>query len=475
MLVRGGRIVERGAETSTVANRTVDLEGQTLRPAFIDSHCHILPTGLDLLKLNLGDCGSEEAVLSAVRHRHDAEPSENWLRAVLYDQNRFPSGKHLHRDDLDAISSTRPIILRHSNGHASVANTPALIAAGIDESVEDPPGGTYVRDASGRLTGVLLETAHERVFDSGPKVRFEEMVEAILRAGDAMSSVGLCCASDMMTGRYDLETELLAYIEAAKRGCKVRTRLYLQWKSVFGARALSTVRLNELASEMHQETVRIAGIKIFADGAIGSRTAAIYGSYEGDASSTTSGQLIYSPSKLTSMVKEADEAGYQVCVHSIGDHSTDMVMDAFAATGQPSRHRIEHAMILSDPQIDRLAKINCFVTMQPEFLMRFGTSYQRNLGLDRASNLNRASSLINAGLRLSLNSDRPIVQGDPRDGIRMAVHRPAGFNSSENISESAAIHGYTSLAADVNGDRGLLGRLEPGELALFSTSKLELA
>lgn len=468
MRVRDGRVLDRAAETLTESDRVVDMGGKTLRPALIDSHCHILPTGLDLQKLNLAPFNTPGEVLEALRERNAVEPPEKWLRAVWYDQNRFPGAAHLHRDQLDAISSTRPIILRHANGHASVANTAALQGAGIKEDEPNPANGEFVRDAAGRMTGVLLEGAHERVFDSGPKVTFEEMVDAILAAGEKMAELGICAASDMMTGRYDLDAELRAYTEAARRGCKVRTRLYLQYKTAFGPRALDAARLKELMADMDPEHTRVAGIKIFADGAIGSRTAGIYGSFAGDPPAERSGQMMYTPERLIEMVKTADAAGYQVCVHSIGDYATDCVMNAFAATPEPSKHRIEHAMLLSDAQIERLAQLGCYVTMQPEFLHHFGASYRRNLRDERAFRLNRYRSVKDAGLRLSLNSDRPIVPGDPAVGLAAAVQRPEGFDQAENITPNEAFHGYTSEAADVNGDHGLMGRLEPGELALFS-------
>lgn len=465
MLVEEGLVVARGPEVGGTADATRDLGGATLHPSFVDSHCHILPTGLDLQKLNLGPFSTPEEVLQAVFERNQTEPEDQWLRAVWYDQTKFPSGEHLTRHDLDKISSTRPIVLRHVNGHASIANTAALESAGISDDTPDPEGGTFVRDSSGSLTGVLLEKAHEMVFDSGPKLTQEQMVEAILIAGDRMAELGIVCASDMMTGRFDVETEIYAYAEAARRGCKIRTRLYVLWSPVFGGRGIGLERLRSLASEIDSDAVRIAGIKIFADGAIGSRTAGIYGSYEGEPAAERSGIMNYSNARLAEMVRVAHEAGYQVCIHSIGDYSTDCVLDAFEALDDASRHRIEHVMLMSDRQIDRLARVGCFATMQPEFLVRFGHAYRRNLGEERASKLKRARSFLDRGIKLAFNSDRPIVAGDPRDGIRTAVSRPVGFDPSENVSMTEAIDLYTSCGDLVNGD--VPGRLAAGQRAEY--------
>ncbi len=472
MLVADGRVVERGAGVTADAE-TVDLDGKWLMPSFIDEHCHILPTGLDLQKLNLGHCDTHEAVVDALRDRlPDIEPGR-WLSAVHYDQTRYPGGEHLTRHDLDRVSTEVPILIRHVSGHASVANTAALVAARVHENEADIPGGTFRRDAAGVVDGVLLEHAHEKVSAASPHPTFDETVEAIKLAASKMADLGISCASDMMTGRFNLDQELRAYGMAAARGAPIRFRLYLQWGAVFGPRRIDPARLAELASAMDRDTCRIAGIKIFADGAIGSGTAAIYGKYSGGPSnpdkpthsrSDVSGTLMYPVERLNSMVTTAHEAGYQVAIHSIGDHSTDLVMDALEATGEPSHHRIEHAMILSDAQIERLAKLGCFVTMQPEFLIRFAHAYLRQLGPDRRSRLKRAASLIRASVPLSFSSDRPIVAGDPRDGIGNLVSRPDGYDPSENISGKEAWLGYTVRAAEANGDRELMGSLTSGQL-----------
>jgi len=385
-------------------------------------------------KLNLGSCTSPEDVLEAVQKRCGEVAHGEWVLAVHYDQTKFADGKHLHRDALDLISVQHPILLRHVNGHASVANTLALERAGVGPETADPKGGEYVRDESGQLTGVLLETAHEFVTAKVPNPTLDQMVSAIRAAGDSMAAYGIAMAADMMTGRFDLALELQAYAQAESN---VQFGLYLQWATVFGPRGLGVDALKDHDSQ-------ICGIKIFADGAIGSRTAAIHGTYR-DGNET--GTLIYTHDRLKQMVLTAHEAGYQVAVHSIGDRSTDHVLDAFEATGDPSRHRIEHVMILSDAQIERIARLGCFATCQPEFLVAFGHSYRRQLGPERASKLKRLRSLLDAGVKLSLSSDRPIVSGDPNLGIQAAIQRPESFDPSEAITKAEAEHAYSVAGA----------------------------
>lgn len=430
-------------------------------PGLIDSHCHILPTGLDLLRPSLAAVDSREEALEKLEtalKNHEG----GWMHVVQYDQNRFAEASHLTREELDRISTEVPILLRHSNGHAGVANTAALEAAKIDPDIVDPEGGTFVRDESGSLNGVLLERANEIVSNRAPQPTHEEMVAAILRAGDAMARVGLTQAADMLTGRWNLERELLAYSEAARQGCKVRLHLYMIWSAVFGAKAIGDDRLREISNSMNSSDCRIAGIKIFADGAIGSATAGVREPYTVGGLGT----MIYTAERLAQMVETADQAGYPIAIHSIGDRSTDIVMDAFERTQDPSRHRIEHVMLLDDAQIARLKKMNLFTTMQPEFLARFGKGYRNMLGDARASSLKRARSVLDAGVRLALNSDRPIVEGDPLIGMRTAVERPQGYGPEENIQWHEAFDGYTGAAASILGIEP--NALSPGDPADFT-------
>jgi predicted amidohydrolase YtcJ len=469
MEVSGGKIIALAERSGENVSAGTDLNGQWVLPSFVDSHCHILPTGLDLQRLHLGSCSSPSDVLELVSNALKDVPSGRWLQAVHYDQNKFPDGEHLNKSQLDAISDSVPILLRHVNGHASVANSAALRAAGVGADIQNPAGGTFVRDASGALSGVLLEDAHDFVTSKAPEPSIEEMVEAILAASRSMASYGITSAADMMTGRWHLVKELEAYRLAAERGSPVRFSLYMQWATVLGPRATKWNQIKETESLMRNSDCKIAGVKIFADGAIGSRTAAIYGQYSGSSGSDDEGQLIYSPERLTEMVQKATDHDYRVAVHAIGDRAVDHVLSAFVASGQASRHRLEHAMILSDDQISAIKNAGCPVTMQPEFLIRFGHAYQKQLGLEKASKLNRIKSLLDAGIPLALNSDRPIVAGNPWDGISCATQRPEGFDPSENISPGQAFDGYTKDGARLCGDPGLLGELRVGAFADFCT------
>jgi predicted amidohydrolase YtcJ len=451
-LVQNGKIVQKSndlVESDTV----IDMNGRTVMPGIFDCHMHVLNAGLDLSALNLHDCNSRSEIEELVRERSAKTPSGQWLLAVHYDSNRFPDGRDVHADELDEWTGGRPAILRQVSGHACIASATAMKMAGITKSSVDPSGGRIVRDECGEPTGLLEENAMGLVYSASPKPTRETMIEAIRLAAESLQSFGITATCDMSTGQYNLADELAAY-ESAK--VSTRIGLYILWSRVFEEDGRQ--RVFEFPES---DTLRVSGIKLFADGALGSGTAAIYGEYEtgGD------GMLIYEPDDLKRRVKIASDAGFRVAVHAIGDRALDIVLDAFEATGTPESHRLEHAMILSDEQIERIRKLNVAITMQPQFLLEFGHAYKRRLGPDRASKLKRIRSLLDAGVRVALSSDRPIVSGDPWKGIDAATNRPVGFDSSENISRQEAIRLYTQSGANIDGWQ--FGSLEVGQFADF--------
>ncbi|MFN3685111.1 MAG: amidohydrolase [Fimbriimonadaceae bacterium] len=454
----------RIAEGPVPGARAVDLRGAPLRPKFVDPHAHVLPMGLDLVRPSVAGCASREEILDRLRDALNLVARGDWLVAAGYDPNRLSESESLSLDDLDRLSTDVPIVLRHVSGHGSLVNSAVLRIAGIDDQTPDPPGGRIGRRADGRPNGWLLERAQEALRKVAPKEDVETMARAVLRACQKLSEMGIGTVADMMTGYYDLRRELRAYALAARRGCPVRLRLYLQWSAVFGPKARHG--WEEDLVDADPSRCRVAGIKVFADGALGARTAAIRGAYLGDPTppSGWSGVLTYRPARLREMVRRAHEAGWSVAIHAIGDHALDLAMQALRETGEPSRHRIEHAMIADERQIGELARLGCRVCVQPEFLADFAEAYAQSLGPERMARLNPLGSMHRAGVRLCLGSDRPICKGDPEDYVRLATHRPPGFDPEERLDPRTAYAAATKEAAAALGDADL-GSLEPGSWA----------
>lgn len=438
------------------ADDEIDLEGGWLMPGFVDCHCHIMPSGFELMRLNLSRCETREEVLIASRDAAESLPEGAWLLAMHYDQNRFDNGRHITASEIDAFISDRPVILRHASGHACVVNSVAMKAAGITESSDDPRGGELGRD-NGLPNGVLLENAMELAYRVVPKPSKEEMADAIVAAAQSMSKFGITSAADMMTGHLGLDDEIWAYKTAAERGAPLRTRLYVQWSEVFKNKTTLAEIANAL-KPVPETLVGVRGVKLFADGAIGAGTAAMHEDYL----TGGNGRFIYPPEELQRRVSIADDAGYSIAIHSIGDRCTDLVLDCYEKTKDPTKHRIEHVMVLSDAQIKRIKKVGCKVTLQPEFLNHFAPAYKKNLGEARFSKLKRTKSLDDAGVHIGFSSDRPIVPGNPWTGIHIAANR-----GDESITIDRGIELYTHCAAETNDAGAELGRLNIRQLADF--------
>jgi len=460
-LVENGHVVHRGDGTlipEREADKCIDLEGGYVLPGFVDCHCHILATGLDLSRLNLlGTTKKEEVyekLLQWSKNMHDDE----WLLAVHYDANRFDDRRDITAEELETLLPGRPIVLRHSSGHACVVSKKALALAGIGTTTENPPGGTIVRNEKGNATGLLLENAMSLVYRIVPKPSLAEMKTAIRKALESMVSYGITCASDMTTGSVNFEDELRAYREVSEE-LPVRVKLYLDWNAMFGSLREKTP--GKANFSINHDSLRINGVKLFADGAIGARTAAMYVPY----TNGNTGCLIHEQEELNEKVRMADEKGLQIATHAIGDRAIDAVLEAYEKTTNPSTHRIEHAMVLSPSQISRIERMGIKLAMQPEFLLRFKNTYYEALGDERASKIKPIRSLLASRIPVGFSSDRPIVSGDPWLGIQAATLRE-GFAKEEKISFEAALRAYTSGGAEVNGERDY-GRLEPGEFADF--------
>jgi predicted amidohydrolase YtcJ len=305
--------------------------------------------------------------------------------------------------------------------------------------------------------GVLLENAMELAYRAVPRATKEEMADAIMAAARSISSFGITSAADMMSGHQGLDDEIWAYKAAAERGAPLRMRLFVQWSEVFK----NKTTLQEIADALQpipDSLVAVRGVKLFADGAIGAGTAAMHEEYL----TGGNGKFIYPPEELDRRILMADRAGYPIATHSIGDRCTDLVLDCYEKTGDPTKHRIEHVMVLSDTQIARIKSVGCKVTLQPDFLRNFKQAYKKQLGESRYAELKRARSIDKAGIPMGFSSDRPIVPGNPWDGIRIAAAR-----GDDSVPMERGVELYTSGAAEVDDDGSLFGRLNIRQCADF--------
>jgi predicted amidohydrolase YtcJ len=488
VLIRGKSIQSVYADAVDVRDfagaRIVDLGGRTVVPGFNDCHMHILPYGLDLAQADLSVAAGVTDVpslVAALKRWCEANPNSEWALGNRYDQNAFPGAAHPTRQELDAAFPDRPVFVMQTSKHAGAANSVALKLAGISRNTPDPEGGEIARDAAGEPTGVLLESAVGLVTRRIPKPDRAGMVAAIRRANDALVQAGITSASDLNTGWFDMETEIGCYRQAAEEGAPVRTTLFPHAPKFGGPDSITDRETFEAAHFRTGDNVRLGPIKLFSDGALTVRTAALREPYVDGAGS---GMLLHPPEELRAYIHAAHAKGWQIAVHAIGDRAIDLVLECYASAQKRHprpgcRHRIEHAMLVDDNLIRRFAWQEVIPVVQPEFVARLGDAYILGLGRERADRLNPNAAMQLAGLPVPFSSDCPIVPGAPLDGIRAACRRTTRkgtvLGSEECISAEDGLRNYTHWAAYSTFDEGVTGTITAGKRADLCVLTDELA
>lgn len=451
--------------------KRVDGGGLFVVPGFNDCHCHILAYGLDLSAANLSPEYAPDipGLIAQLRRWAEEHPDAQWITGSFYDQNRMAERRHPTRHDLDQVSTEKPVFIEHTSKHGGVANSLALRIAGITGETPDPPGGTIERDAQGEPTGVLLESAVDLVTRHQPPLSHQQRVKAVHLAARAMAEKGVTAASDASTGWGDLQGEIAAYTQAVNEGAPLRITLMI----LAGALRRDGAWVHPQDVRTGCEGVRIGIAKLFADGALTTRTAALK---EAFADTGTTGMLLHSEEELEEYVAGAHGAGWQIATHAIGDRAIETMLHLYAQALRENpridvRHRLEHCMLLDEAMIVRLRELGVVAVLQPEFMARLGDAYRYGLGEERAHRLNRVVSLLEAGVPVAFSSDCPVVPGAPLDGIRAAMERktPLGvvLGESERVDALTAIRLYTRGSAYAVHDEEYTGSLTAGRRADF--------
>jgi len=476
MLVRDGRIAAIGPAGAVraaagPAAAVVRLDGATVVPGLIDAHCHVMDIGY----LAAGaDCSQPAAPdIAAVQARLRAAaagtPPGSWVTGSGYVEYKLAERRHPTRADLDAAVPDRPAVVYHTSLHACVLNSAALAEAGFADGQPDPPNGALGRDGQGRLTGLLLEGPMFRVF--GRRLRYDlarmdaaGRARVVRRAGQRLAALGITAACDA-----DMRCQTLAaYAEADDAGVLAQR--------VYGLTVHDEI--DELARSGLQgrRSGRLAAqaVKIWADGGMSSRTAAIGGTYP--VPPYGSGILYFEPAELTAMVRDFAARGLQVAVHAQGDRAIGIVLDAYAAVlagtpGNPRRHRIEHGGAMYPALAARAAQLRVPVVSQPGFLSGLGDGFAEAFG-GQADQLYAFRSWQRAGITVAGSSDAPVITPDPLTGIRDAILRrtAAGrvIGPDERLAARDALALYTTGGAYAMHREAEIGSLEPGKLADFT-------
>jgi len=486
--VREGRILAVGsaadlAELRGPSTVVVDLGAKLLLPGFTESHIHFIELALRAAQVEATQARSAGEVIELVRTKLNPSSSttsarsDAWIRGGGWNANIWTDGVAPHRALLDAVAPETPVALDSKALHAVWVNSAALRIAGIDVTTPEVPGGIIERDADGVPTGILHENAVDLLARCYPKPDLAATTAAVQAATPGMWATGIVALHNANDSGDGLAFR--TYQELRRRG-----KLGLRVLQQFPVCNLDHLRAIGLRSGLGDAWLRVGGIKMFADGALGSRTASMLQPYVDEP--TNWGVAATDPEEMLEQALAASAAGLSLTIHAIGDRANRDVLNVLAEvrrqesqiadTGhRPSalRHRIEHVQCIHPDDLPRLAQLDVIASVQPIHATSDMRIVDRYWGPERAPNAYPFRRLLDSGARLVFGSDGPIEPHAPLIGIHAAVTRrrgdgspgPEGWQGQERITVAEAVDAYTCWPAYVAGEEGYRGSITPGKVA----------
>lgn len=464
--IRGDRFSYVGSLAGAMALRdattqVLDVSGQTVLPGLIDAHLHLTSLGLKLDQVNLDHIDSfEEVIEHAAAFARTA--SAQWVLGRGWDQNLWAAHALPSHAALSAAIADRPVVLARVDGHALLANARAMEVAGIGESTPDPFGGRIVRDAEGRPTGIFIDSAQELIYDKVPKPPHHALVRAARAAIAECNRWGVTAVAE--PGCDD--AVLAAHADLLKNDAYSIRNYAMLYDDPSLIEAHARRGIVEAA---YGGRLWVRAIKMYADGALGSRGAALLAPYSDEPQHAG---LILTPQPTVENVTEtALRSGFQVCVHAIGDRANRMVLDAFEAAlkrvapRSDPRLRIEHAQVIAPEDIPRFAKIGVIASMQATHAVSDMGWVRARLGPERTAGAYAWRSLLDAGATIANGTDAPVESASTARTFHAAITH--GGHSEQCMTRSEALASMTIWAAYANFQERLLGSIAPGKLADF--------
>jgi predicted amidohydrolase YtcJ len=470
VLADSGRIIAAGGPELLAEHATaerIDGGGNYLLPGLIDAHAHMSGLGFLAINLDLAGSPSLDDAVNRIADHAAANPHVDWIEGrgwnqVLWHVAEFPTA-----GDIDRVVGDRPVWLQRVDGHAGWANSATLRLAGIDDDTLDPVGGKILRDKNGHATGVLIDRAMDLVNTHVPAPTKVELRDAFLQAIATLLPLGI-------TGVHDAGID----IDAAEVYMALADDAALTVR-VYAMLANADANLDAMGKPLlayGNDHLDIRSVKIYADGALGSRGAALLEPYSDDAENR--GLAFVTGDELYGAIDKANRMGFQVGVHAIGDRGNRLVLDAFERVqhGQPSplRNRIEHAQIIALDDIPRFATLGVIAAMQPTHATSDMNMAEDRVGPERIRGGYAWRRLLSSGAVIASGSDFPVELPNPFHGLYAAVSRqdrdgmPAGgWYTGEAMSREQALHSFTLAAAYAAHQEDRLGSLEPGKWADF--------
>ena len=449
----------RGGEARPKAAVTIDADGKTLLPGFIDAHGHVMDLGFGALRLDLVGTRSLSELQQRLRDYAAAHPDAKWILGAGWNQELWPEKRFPTAADLDAVVPDRPVVLERVDGHAIVANSAAMKAAGVTAATPAPPGGRIEN-------GLFVDAARGLVDPAIPKPTAAEMDQAFAKAQEILLGFGVTGVGSMSTSLDDWN----AFRRSGDAGTlNVRLMVYL-----LGVEPLQTIpRPTEW---MYGDRLRAVGVKLFADGALGSRGAWLKQPYADKPD--TRGLQFHSDAEMHQLADTAASHGFQVATHAIGDAANAQVIGTYewlnGRYGTNRRWRIEHAQVVDCADLPRIGRGHLIASMQPTHQTSDRLMAEKRLDPARLKCAYAWQSMLKTGAKLAFGTDFPVESPNPFPGVSAAISRqdingqpPGGWYPAERVTLGQALRAYTRGAAYAGFAEEKIGALEPGKWADF--------
>ncbi|MDJ0642548.1 MAG: amidohydrolase [Erythrobacter sp.] len=462
------QVLERGDERPTDIDFALDGDGKVMLPGMIDAHVHVMQIGFGALTLDLSDTTSLEGALGKIRQFAEDNPGRPWILGRGWNQEKWGLGRFPTAAELDSVVSDRPVWLSRVDGHAGWANSAAMRLAKIDNETPDPDGGRVIRSPDGEATGVFIDAAESYINAVVPAPRPKDRDAALAMAQRILLENGITAVADMGTSIEDWQT----FRRAGDLGqLKIRIMSYAT-----SPEAMELIGGPGPTPWLYDDKLRLNGIKLYLDGALGSRGATLKEPYNDEP--TTRGLPLLRPAQLRNLMSRAALESFQTAIHAIGDAANSDVLLAIEElsdtyTGD-RRWRIEHAQIVDPVELAAFGRHGVIASMQPLHQTSDRTMAEARLGPDRLDGAYAWRSVLNAGGTLAFGSDAPVEPADVFAGIAAAISRTdengepfGGWRAQETVNREQAIRAFTADAAFAGFADGRFGRLVPGERADF--------
>lgn len=444
-----------------------DGKGRTLIPGLIDAHGHVMALGFSLMLLDLSDTNSLEEAQAAIRKYAAENPDMPWIIGRGWNQEKWKLGRFPTSADLDAAVADRPVWLERVDGHAGWANSAAMTAAKITAATKSPEGGR-IEMAGGKPSGVFIDAAAQLIDTAKPKPLARDLDRALLMAQQKLLEQGITAIADMGTTIQEWQ----AYRRAGDKG-QLAIRILSYGGDIDN---MALIGGPGPTPWLYGDRLRLVGVKLYLDGALGSRGAWLKAPYT-DAPGQR-GLPLLTPAQLRNKMVRASMDHFQVAIHAIGDaanaEALDAIADLTADLPGARRWRIEHAQVIDPADIPRFARLGVIASMQPVHQTSDRLMAEARLGPDRLKGAYAWRSLENSGVRLAFGSDVPVESANPFPGLAVAISRTddqgqpfGGWRPEEAVGRESALDGFTRSAAFAAFAEDRLGTLMPGMRADF--------